>query len=179
MAAAGAEHDIVGALAVHVRLVKLAVKMLDVAATTVDVLLMLHGELDHQRHVPVNKCWRNWIIKMTNDNTFGKSDSCYLLTGNLLLADVVLLDKDGTRVFKASIAEVKNQGCPVGGLAVSTGTFWQTWFHLLTCQWFKGDTYWHIFTYTSLEQDTFWSSCSQLTIEQLIKITQHNRRFRS
>jgi len=55
-----------------------------------------------------------------------------LLTGNLLLADVVLLDKDGTRVFKASIAEVKNQGCPVGGLAVSTGTFWQTWFHLLT-----------------------------------------------
>ena len=66
---------------------------------------------------------------MTNDNTFGKSDSCYLLTGNLLLADVVLLDKDGTRVFKASIAEVKNQGCPVGGLAVSTGTFWQTWFH--------------------------------------------------
>ena len=44
MAAAGAEHDIVGALAVHVRLVKLAVKMLDVAATTVDVLLMLHGE---------------------------------------------------------------------------------------------------------------------------------------
>jgi len=54
------------------------------------------------------------------------------LTGNLLLADVVLLDKDGTRVFKASIAEVKNQGCPVGGLAVSTGTFWQTWFHLLT-----------------------------------------------
>ena len=71
---------------------------------------------------------------MTNDNTFGKSDSCYLLTGNLLLADVVLLDKDGTRVFKASIAEVKNQGCPAGGLAVSTSTFWQTWFHLLTCQ---------------------------------------------
>ena len=56
MAAAGAEHDIVGALSVHVRLVKLAVKMLDVAATTVNVLLMLHGELDHQRHVPVNKC---------------------------------------------------------------------------------------------------------------------------
>ena len=59
MAAAGAEHDIVGALAVHVCLVKLVVKMLDVAATTVDVLLMLHGELDHQRHVPVNKCLRN------------------------------------------------------------------------------------------------------------------------
>ena len=51
---------------------------------------------------------------MTNDNTFGKSDSCYLLTGNLLLA-VVLLDKDGTRVFEASIEEVENKGCPVGG----------------------------------------------------------------
>ena len=50
MAAAGAEHDIVGALVVHVRLVKLAVKKLDVAATAVNVLLML------QRLVPVNKC---------------------------------------------------------------------------------------------------------------------------
>ena len=46
---------------------------------------------------------------MTNDNTFGTSDSCYLLTGNLRL-DVVLLDKDGTRVFEVSIAEVENQG---------------------------------------------------------------------
>ena len=56
LAAAGAEHDIVGALAVHVHLVKLAVKKLDVAATAVNVLLMLQGELDHQRLVPVNKC---------------------------------------------------------------------------------------------------------------------------
>ena len=56
MAAAGAEHDIVGALAVHVHLVKLAVKKLEVAATAVNVLLMLQGELDHQRLVPVNKC---------------------------------------------------------------------------------------------------------------------------
>ena len=55
------------------------------------------------------------LKKLTcQDDTFGTSDSCYLLTGNLRL-DVVLLDKDGTRVFEASIAEVENQGCPVGG----------------------------------------------------------------
>ena len=50
-----AEHDVVGALAVHVRLVELAIKELDVAAAAVNVLLMLHGELDHQRFVPVKK----------------------------------------------------------------------------------------------------------------------------
>ena len=55
------------------------------------------------------------LKKLTcQDDTFGTSDSCYLLTGNLRL-DVVLLDKDGTRVFEASIAEVENQGCPEGG----------------------------------------------------------------
>ena len=51
-----AEHDVVGALTVHVRLVELAVEKLDVATAAVDVLLVLHSELDHQRLVPVNKC---------------------------------------------------------------------------------------------------------------------------
>ena len=35
----------------------------------------------------------------------------------------------------------------------STGTFWQTWFHFITCQWFRGETCWHIFTYTSVALD--------------------------
>ena len=48
----GTEHDVVGRVAVHVRLVELAVKELDVAAATVNILLMLHRELDHQGLVP-------------------------------------------------------------------------------------------------------------------------------
>ena len=40
-----AEHDVVGALTVHVRLVELAVEKLDVATAAVDVLLVLDGEL--------------------------------------------------------------------------------------------------------------------------------------
>ena len=49
------EHDVVWRFAVHVSLVELAVEKLDVAATTVDVLLVLHRELDHQRLVPVRQ----------------------------------------------------------------------------------------------------------------------------
>merc|ERR1719167_879677 len=52
-----AEHDIVGALAVHVSLVELAVEELDVATAAVDVLLVLDGELDHQGLVHVRH-WR-------------------------------------------------------------------------------------------------------------------------
>ena len=55
-----AEHDVIWAFTMHVRLVKLAVEKLDVAATAVDVLLVLHGELDNQRLVPVDKCCKKF-----------------------------------------------------------------------------------------------------------------------
>ena len=64
-----AEHDVVGALAVHVRLVELAIKELDVAAAAVDVLLMLHGELDHQRFVPVKKKLSKQHLKMAHTSS--------------------------------------------------------------------------------------------------------------
>ena len=51
----GSEHDVVRRFSMHVRLVELAVEKLDVAATTVNVLLVLYGELDHQRLVPVRQ----------------------------------------------------------------------------------------------------------------------------
>ena len=50
-----AEHDLVRRLAVHVLLVERAGEHLDVAAAAVDVLLVLHSELDHQRLIPVTK----------------------------------------------------------------------------------------------------------------------------
>lgn len=49
-----AEHDVVGRVAVHVGLVELAVEELNVAATAVDVLLVLDRELDHEGLVPEN-----------------------------------------------------------------------------------------------------------------------------
>ena len=45
----GAEHDLVLGVAVHVLLVEVAVEHLDVAAAAVDVLLVLHRELDDER----------------------------------------------------------------------------------------------------------------------------------
>merc|ERR1711971_1406340 len=47
------EHDVVRRFSMHVSLVELAVEKLDVAATAVDVLLVLYGELDHQRFVHI------------------------------------------------------------------------------------------------------------------------------
>ena len=47
-----AKHDVVRRVPVHVRLVELAVEELDVAATAVNVLLVLHRKLDHQGLVP-------------------------------------------------------------------------------------------------------------------------------
>lgn len=43
------EHNFIGALAVHILLVQLAVEDLQVATTAVDVLLVLNGELDDDR----------------------------------------------------------------------------------------------------------------------------------
>ena len=51
----GSKHDVVWRFSMHVRLVELAIEKLDVAATAVDVLLVLHRELDHQRLVPVRQ----------------------------------------------------------------------------------------------------------------------------
>jgi hypothetical protein len=51
----GPEHHVVGRVAVHVRLVQLAVEELDVPAAAIDVLLVLHCELDHQGLVPAPK----------------------------------------------------------------------------------------------------------------------------
>ena len=48
----GTEHDVVRGFAVHVGLVQGAVEHLDVATTTVDVLLVFHGELHNQLLVP-------------------------------------------------------------------------------------------------------------------------------
>merc|ERR1739838_493896 len=49
----GTEHDLVGRLSVHLSLVKVAAKHLQVPAAAVDVLLVLHGELDHEGRVLV------------------------------------------------------------------------------------------------------------------------------
>ena len=62
----------------HVRLVKFAIEKLDVAATAVDVLLVLYGELDHQRLVPVKKYCNN---KMTTH--FGKVTLASFLQAHL------------------------------------------------------------------------------------------------
>lgn len=43
------KHDIVSGVSVHVLLVQVRREEFDVAATTVDFLLVLHGELDDQR----------------------------------------------------------------------------------------------------------------------------------
>merc|ERR1719234_1258406 len=47
------KHDVVWRFSMHVSLVELAVEKLDVATTAVDVLLVLYGELDHQRFVHI------------------------------------------------------------------------------------------------------------------------------
>lgn len=47
-----AEHNIVRGITVHVGLVELAVKQLDVSTPAINVLLVLHGELNNQGLVP-------------------------------------------------------------------------------------------------------------------------------
>ncbi len=52
-----AEHDQVGSLSVHVLRVKGTVKQLDVSTPTVNILLMLHRELENERLLLIRELW--------------------------------------------------------------------------------------------------------------------------
>ena len=51
----GTKHDVVRRISMHIGLVQRAVEQLDVSTVAIDVLLVLHGELNHHRLVHIGE----------------------------------------------------------------------------------------------------------------------------